>query len=354
MFRDVAYTEFSSLIFLSSLIALCYTIKRDLQTYFLSQKPKMISNSKTESANTIIVIEAPLKPTAALPPSSKSTDRKTKKWIPLFATVLALLAGIFLYLWIAGGKSQPTAASPINVSALNSSEINKLFTVDGKCGFQGGVTTTCSESLPCCSQYSWCGSSPDHCSNQQIAFSFQSQQAVVVAATSASTQQIPSWETCFTPSSDVCAEAGFSCCVSPHDVSTKKFTCRPTTDASECSIYPSSSSSVVVAPSASSDGTCGGASGFSCPASMPCCSQHNWCGSSADHCNSYSLAQFSFGGSVSVVAPAPSSPISYSSPSTQSSSSSASMWVTPYQMGNGYTASNWPNPGGKHISASAS
>lgn len=34
----------------------------------------------------------------------------------------------------------------------------------------------------------------------------------------------------------------------------------------------------------SPDNSCGGASGYTCPSNMPCCSKYGWCGSSDQHC----------------------------------------------------------------------
>ena len=102
----------------------------------------------------------------------------------------------------------------------------------------------------------------------------------------ASKAAIIAWETC-NPSSDSCP-AGYICCVAPADVSSGKATCRlsnlPADDTNGCAAnQPSTFLSVTSASSASSttssypvtsDNSCGPAVGFSCPSSLPCCSQY--------------------------------------------------------------------------------
>lgn len=42
----------------------------------------------------------------------------------------------------------------------------------------------------------------------------------------------------------------------------------------------------------SPDGTCGPANGYTCPSSLPCCSQWGWCGTSVDYCGAGCQAGF--------------------------------------------------------------
>ena len=89
---------------------------------------------------------------------------------------------------------------------------------------------------------------------------------------------ISEWITC-NPSVDTCP-VGRLCCVAPADVSSGKATCRlanlPENHNDGCaSVQPSSSSSSSSSSyPVSTDYTCGGGVGFSCPQIAPCCSQY--------------------------------------------------------------------------------
>ncbi len=98
----------------------------------------------------------------------------------------------------------------------------------------------------------------------------------------ASKAAIIAWETC-NSASDSCP-AGYICCVAPADVSSGKATCRlsnlPADDTDGCAAnQPSTLVSVTSPPSipaypVTPDNSCGPTVGFSCPSSLPCCSQY--------------------------------------------------------------------------------
>ncbi|KAF2178301.1 carbohydrate-binding module family 18 protein, partial [Zopfia rhizophila CBS 207.26] len=102
--------------------------------------------------------------------------------------------------------------------------------LDGSCGGQTGQTCLGSTFGDCCSAYGWCGSTDLYC------------QAT---------------EGC---------QLGFGECIAPSPVSS--------------SALPTSTVKV------STDGTCGGDSGFVCTGSGfgDCCSPYGWCGSGSGHC----------------------------------------------------------------------
>jgi hypothetical protein len=120
--------------------------------------------------------------------------------------------------------------------------LERAVSPDNTCG--GTVGYICPASLPCCSQYNWCGSTDAYCGTGcQSAFGTCSVQS---STTSSSTSS----------------------------------------SASKSSASSSTSSSSTGTPTGvvSPDNSCGGTTGYICPSSLPCCSQYGWCGSTDDYC----------------------------------------------------------------------
>ena len=291
-------------------------------------------------SKTIILIDPSKGNSAPLRTDQQRTHQRNPFKLALIfvlAFVSVMLAIFYSSRLLSHSESAENTGIPLNASKFAQVSSNN------SCGFQDGNSTVCPKALPCCSQYGWCGTTDAYCVNQNVTFSYS--------------EPISNWKTCPSPISNVCADSAFTCCVAPSDVASSKFTCRPKNQTSECAIYPSTNFSSTVSVSLEAASTaCGGASRSVCPESLPCCSQYGWCGTSANHCNAFSLSVFSFGGNVVRQAsiPAASAPVvssssvvtSSSSSAVTSSSSSGEMWVTPYQHDNGYTPGNWPNPGG--------
>jgi hypothetical protein len=102
----------------------------------------------------------------------------------------------------------------------------------------------------CCSSSGWCGTTADYCGTG--------------------------------------CQTGFGNCGSNNPVSTPKA-------ASSTKVVPASTPTPSkAAGKVSTDGTCSGASGFTCSGSSfgNCCSQYGWCGSTTDHCGASCNAAF--------------------------------------------------------------
>ncbi|KAF2471961.1 glycoside hydrolase/deacetylase [Lindgomyces ingoldianus] len=141
-------------------------------------------------------------------------------------------------------SSTPTASA----TATSSKAIVSPTAVsrNGSCGGVTGFTCVGFADGQCCSQYGWCGATPDHCNvGCQSAFgncAGDGSSSIITAA-----------------SSSVPATSTFSS-------------------------IPSSTPTGRTSP----DGTCGGTSGYHCIGFSlgSCCSQYGWCGASSGHCGS--------------------------------------------------------------------
>ena len=135
------------------------------------------------------------------------------------------------------GHSSPTAtvsstmSSTIRPSVTASSAPGGKISTDGTCGGTSGFICTGSTFGNCCSEYGWCGSLEGHCSAG-------CQSSFGVCGLLTKTTSIP-----------------------PSSTPTQQTTI-------------------------STDGTCGGVTGFICTGSTfgNCCSMYGWCGSTTDHC----------------------------------------------------------------------
>ncbi|KAL8398502.1 hypothetical protein RB596_005872 [Gaeumannomyces avenae] len=125
-------------------------------------------------------------------------------------------------------------------------------TRDGSCGKGNGGTTCAGAGFgSCCSAYGYCGSTSLHCGQGCD----------------------PKYGTCSGGGSGSGSSSSASAGASKSSAAPAKGTVVGTTSAA-------ASPTVKATP----DGSCGGANGYSCPASQ-CCSKNGWCGTSDDFCS---------------------------------------------------------------------
>ncbi|KAI9050847.1 hypothetical protein LZ554_004966 [Drepanopeziza brunnea f. sp. 'monogermtubi'] len=176
-----------------------------------------------------------------------------------------------------------------------------IISNDGTCG--NGVTCTGSGFGTCCSQYNYCGNSPDYCeAGCQPAFGIcypaLASSVVSPAPIPSPTPIISNDGTC--GNGVTCTGSGFGTCCSQYNY------CGNSPDYCEAGCqpafgicYPAQASSVVspapissATPLISTDGSCG--NGVTCTGSGfgTCCSQYNYCGNSPDYCEAGCQTEF--------------------------------------------------------------
>ncbi|KAF2743575.1 carbohydrate-binding module family 18 protein [Sporormia fimetaria CBS 119925] len=203
---------------------------------------------------------------------------------------------------------------------------------DGRCGKDfGGVTCTGSQFGNCCSQYGWCGRTKDHCNASTC------QKAYGECTGTTATPSISKDGRCGKDfGGAICKGSQFGDCCSQYSYcgSTKDH-CRAGTcqkDFGSCNGTPASPSqpaSSSTPPSSakpvSKDARCGSQfGGATCKGSKfgDCCSQHSWCGSTKDYCRA-DTCQKGFGDCDGAPASSVQSPTVISTSSVSSASSAS-------------------------------
>ncbi|OHW92115.1 chitin recognition protein [Colletotrichum incanum] len=151
-------------------------------------------------------------------------------------------------------KSSSSAGSSTGSASRSAASSSSTLPVssDGVCGASNGRQCFGSSSGNCCSQYGWCGSTPEHCGNG--------------------------------------CQSAYGTCNSGSSSSSSG------TPASSGGATRASSSSPAAATNTkiSTNGQCGGTGGFNCLGSNfgDCCSPYNYCGNTPDHCDTGCQSNF--------------------------------------------------------------
>ncbi|KZL86484.1 chitin recognition protein [Colletotrichum incanum] len=153
-----------------------------------------------------------------------------------------------------GTRSSSSAGSSTGSASRSAASSSSTLPVssDGVCGASNGRQCFGSSSGNCCSQYGWCGSTPEHCGNG--------------------------------------CQSAYGTCNSGSSSSSSG------TPASSGGATRASSSSPAAATNTkiSTNGQCGGTGGFNCLGSNfgDCCSPYNYCGNTPDHCDTGCQSNF--------------------------------------------------------------
>lgn len=186
------------------------------------------------------------------------------------------------------------------------------ISTSGRCGTQS-KTLTCKGSSfgNCCSGSGWCGSTSAYC-DKDCQVGFGDCKSVPVKSSSAKLASTKLTST-KSPISSTSSAKAIVVSVAPTSVTS-------TRSPASTPVVPTATASAIGNVKVSTDGTCGGAEGFTCAGSTfgNCCSAYGWCGSTTGHCDAGCNAVFGICGSTSPSA----------TPASVSSSSAPSSFVT--------------------------
>lgn len=252
--------------------------------------------------------------------SAKSCSIKT------WSTSRKVLAGIAAAIIVSGimglvyfiSRSQVSASADSSAASVPFNQSKAATVGDWKTCFDPAADTCASASYVCCISHD----SGDIAQRKYTCRPNTGSQCSTVSSKSTGSL-VDDWKTCTNPTSDVCKTSSYACVVAEADKAANKYTCRPSG-----SVAPKTASAVV-----GNWNTCSNPSSDKCASSGWSCVV-----AEADKAqNKYTCRP--------PAGPSSTPPAAYHPGSTYATST-GTMWVTAYQHDNGYTAGNWPNPGG--------